>query len=170
MTSEEFAIRRVRWQLFATLTFKREKLSQRHRYGLLFAWLRRLADSKEVHFKRLLFAVRAEAGESFGRFHYHVLISGLPVHEVNPSTCQFFEHASKTPARWSIAALWGGPYEIELANCLWNSCDCSTRKAAASLVPLALGSAKCMARESAVVIENIPILPSSNCWQILRFS
>ena len=103
MTSEEFAIRRVRWQLFATLTFKREKMSQRHRYGLLFAWLRELADSKGLHFKGLLWSVRAEAGESFGRFHYHVLISGLPVHEVNPSTCQFFERLWKSALGVGIA-------------------------------------------------------------------
>jgi hypothetical protein len=103
MTSEEFAIRRVRWQLFATLTFRSEKKSQRHRYGLLFAWLRQLANSKEVHFKRLLWAVRAEAGENFGRFHYHVLVGGLPVHEVNPSTCQFFERLWKSVLGVGIA-------------------------------------------------------------------
>jgi len=76
---EKDVLGRIRWQLFATLTFRpglesRVAICKR----LLFAWLRSSA-SFTGGFKRLVWVVRAERGELGGRFHLHVLLAGLPI-------------------------------------------------------------------------------------------
>lgn len=103
MAAEEYALRRVRWQMFCTLTFKREKMPERHRYSSLFAFLREVADSERLHFRQLQWAARAEAGELNGRFHFHVLLAGMPENAVSPSTCSFFERVWSHQLKMGIA-------------------------------------------------------------------
>lgn len=66
-------------------------MPERYRYTSVFAFLRMTADCQKVHFRRLLWALRAEHGESTGRFHFHVLIGGLPQHSVHGKTCSYLE-------------------------------------------------------------------------------
>lgn len=73
-----YTLSQVPWQLFATLTFRSDRLSDRSRWSLVFAWLRKAALWQRVHFSKLLWIVRMERGEKGGRLHFHVLLGGLP--------------------------------------------------------------------------------------------
>lgn len=77
----------IYWQLFASLTFKQERLPERIRLRIFFAWLRELAGWYRVYFHRLVWCLRQERGEMTGRRHFHCLIAGLPRHAVATSTC-----------------------------------------------------------------------------------
>ena len=81
----------IDWQLFCTFTFKQNELSERVRLAMLFAVLRTLAHNSGLHFKKLLWVVRTERGEQFGRLHYHALIAGLPSHWKNWATANSLE-------------------------------------------------------------------------------
>jgi hypothetical protein len=89
MAAEEYALRRVQWQAFGSLSFRREKMPERHRYSLIFTFLRRVARYSRMHFRELKWAVRAELGEMTGRFHFHVLLAGMPENPLSPQTCSF---------------------------------------------------------------------------------
>lgn len=58
---------------------------------MLFAVLRMLAHNSGLHFKQLLWVVREERGEQFGRRHYHALIAGLPSHWKTQGHCNHVE-------------------------------------------------------------------------------
>jgi hypothetical protein len=75
-----FALSRIEWQLFCSLTFVRENMpaSLCRRYWFTFA--RAVAEIQGVHFRRLLWLLRSEFGEIGGRYHYHALIGGLSHH------------------------------------------------------------------------------------------
>jgi len=88
---ELFALSSIEWQLFCTLTFKQERLPERVRVAIFFALLRRTAHNSGLHFKKLLWVVRQERGETFGRLHYHALIAGLPSHFKGWVTCNSTE-------------------------------------------------------------------------------
>jgi hypothetical protein len=77
----------IRWQLFATLTFKRADIGDRVRYSTFMAWLREVSNVSRVSLNRLLWCCRKEAGESFGRLHFHCLIGGLPAEGVHIGKC-----------------------------------------------------------------------------------
>ena len=51
----------------------------------------------------LYWAARAEVGELSGRFHFHVLLAGMPENAVNPSTCSFFERVWSHQLKMGIA-------------------------------------------------------------------
>lgn len=74
----EFALSRVPWSLFVTLTFVRETMPLGLRRKYWFAFARRVAELAGVHFHDLLWLLRLEYGESTGRLHNHALIGGLP--------------------------------------------------------------------------------------------
>jgi len=65
----------VNWQFFGTLTYKKERMPERVRMTMLFSWLRKAAENFRVHFPKLVWVVRQERGETFGRLHHHVLIT-----------------------------------------------------------------------------------------------
>jgi len=65
----------IRWDYFATLTFSRE-LPRPRCFGAYFRFLR-LVPATVCPIDRLLWALRAERGERFGRFHFHALLGGL---------------------------------------------------------------------------------------------
>jgi hypothetical protein len=68
---------RVQWDLFATMTFAGRTVPHRSiAYGLAFRWLQELAKKCDRPYNRLLIALRGEAGEENGRFHFHCLIGG----------------------------------------------------------------------------------------------
>ncbi|WP_050028240.1 hypothetical protein [Verrucomicrobium sp. BvORR034] len=89
------------WQYFVTLTYRSEDGEKNHvsvpkvdgRRHMLFAFLREVAKGlkkngegkriDKVHFSKLLWAAREERGEFKGRYHFHILISGLPPGRMN---------------------------------------------------------------------------------------
>ncbi len=90
-----------RWQMFCTLTFRsRNEQGQSVkvpnadcRRKMLFAFLRECAKGEKrdrngkrissIPFRKLLWAAREERGERKGRYHFHILLSGLPPERVN---------------------------------------------------------------------------------------
>jgi len=90
MNPEVFTLSDIRWQLFASLTFKSEKLTDAVRTKMFFALLRKQAKAFGVHFKHIIWCLRAERGEATGRKHLHALIAGLPRHAATTATCFSF--------------------------------------------------------------------------------
>lgn len=90
MNPEIYALSLIEWQLFATLTFKSEKLAEAVRRKMFFALMRKQAEHFGVHFKQTIWCLRTEAGEATGRLHLHALIAGFPKHALKPATCFAF--------------------------------------------------------------------------------
>jgi hypothetical protein len=90
MNPEIYALSLIEWQLFATLTFKSEKLADAVRMKMFFALMREQADNFGVHFKQTIWCLRTEAGEATGRLHLHALIAGFPKHALTTATCFAF--------------------------------------------------------------------------------
>lgn len=84
---EIHVLNRIRWQFFGTLTFTSERISQRRRYHMWYAFLRRTAKQYRMPFSRLLWVLREEQGEKFGRVHFHFLLAGLERRNLNRSSC-----------------------------------------------------------------------------------
>jgi hypothetical protein len=82
-----FLLSQVSWQLFCTFTFRQSKVSGRVRMTMLFSVLRALAGWHGVHFRKLLWVARLEAGELGGRVHLHSLVGGLPADTIHRGTC-----------------------------------------------------------------------------------
>jgi hypothetical protein len=91
---EAWAVGQVPWQFFCTLTwanqgsFKRPP-SPRRQICAFFAFAREAAHVSGVHFKRLMWCLRAETGEITGRDHYHCLLSVVGSKWVRLTTCFF---------------------------------------------------------------------------------
>jgi hypothetical protein len=85
--AELFTLDNISWQLFCTLTSKREKMSDREWRVMIFAWLRKQAGGFGRHFPEMIWSLRAELGEATARKHYHALIAGLPPHSIHEQTC-----------------------------------------------------------------------------------
>ena len=90
MNPEIYALSLIEWQLFATLTFKSDKLADAVRIRMFFALMREQADNFGVHFKETIWCLRREDGELTGRGHLHALIAGLPPHAMTTATCFSF--------------------------------------------------------------------------------
>ena len=90
MNPEIFALSLIEWQLFATLTFKSEKLADAVRIKMFFALMRKQAKHFGVHFQETIWCLRTEAGEATGRLHLHALIAGFPKHALTTATCFSF--------------------------------------------------------------------------------
>jgi hypothetical protein len=84
---EVSSLERVHWQLFGTVTFKSAQLPERVRTSMYFALARNLAGCLGLHFKQLLWCLRMESGETFGRLHFHFLVGGVPDWACNETTC-----------------------------------------------------------------------------------
>ena len=76
----------VNWQYFCTLTFRGEKQCKRFGPQMFVALLRTQANGWNVHFKKVLWCLRRESGESTGRWHLHAVIAGLPP-SAGPRNC-----------------------------------------------------------------------------------
>ena len=68
----------VNWQYFCSLTFKGERQCKRYGAQMFVALVRTQAKVWKVHFKKVLWCLRRESGESTGRWHQHAVIAGLP--------------------------------------------------------------------------------------------
>ena len=90
MNPEIFTLSQIEWQLFATLTFKSVKLTDAVRIKMFFALMRTQAGNFGVHFKKTIWCLRSERGESTGREHLHALIAGFPKHALTTATCFSF--------------------------------------------------------------------------------
>ena len=90
MNPEIYALSLIEWQLFATLTFKSEKLSEAVRIKMFFALMRRQADNFGVHFSKTIWCLRTDRGEATARIHHHALIAGFPQHALTRATCFSF--------------------------------------------------------------------------------
>ena len=90
MNPEIYALSLIEWQLFATLTFKSEKVADLVRIKMFFALMREQADHFGVHFKETIWCLRREDGELTGRGHLHALIAGFPEHALTTATCFSF--------------------------------------------------------------------------------
>ena len=84
---EIHVLNKVHWQFFGTLTFKKERMAEKHRLGMWFALLRLTARNFDMRFQKLLWVLRQEKGEQFGRTHFHYLLAGLERRCANSSTC-----------------------------------------------------------------------------------
>jgi hypothetical protein len=67
---------RIQWDFFATPTFAGTVPKPQIAYGLAWRWLQELAKKCGRPYNRLLIALRGEAGEVNGRFHFHCLVGG----------------------------------------------------------------------------------------------
>lgn len=90
MNPEIYALSLIDWQLFASLTFTSERLTDAVRLKLFFALMRRQADHFGVHFSKTIWCLRTESGEATGRIHHHALIAGFPKHALTKATCFSF--------------------------------------------------------------------------------
>jgi hypothetical protein len=76
---EAFRLRMMVWQLFVTLTFRQGSSRVfRDRKISLFGWLRDIAHTDRIHFKRLIWVARYEFGKA-GEGHFHLCLAGLQV-------------------------------------------------------------------------------------------
>jgi len=66
----------LRWDVFATSTFKNPLPIERRRWRLAWGHLHALAESLGTPYGRLLIALRAEHGELGDRPHFHYLLGG----------------------------------------------------------------------------------------------
>jgi hypothetical protein len=89
---------RIRWDVFATLTFAGKVPRANMAYGLAFRWLQDLAKKCGVPYKRLLIALRGEVGEENGRFHFHCLIGGTSTRNYH-ALCHYAEWLWKVQCR-----------------------------------------------------------------------
>ena len=62
MNPEIYALSLIEWQLFASFTFKSEKLADAVRIKMFFALMREQADNFGVHFKETIWCLRREDG------------------------------------------------------------------------------------------------------------
>jgi hypothetical protein len=90
MNPEIYALSLIEWQLFASLTFKSEKLTDSVRIKMFFALMRKQAGNFRVYFKKTIWCLRTERGEATGRLHQHALIAGFPRHALTTATCFSF--------------------------------------------------------------------------------
>lgn len=60
MKPELLALSNIQWQLFCTLTFKRERMGEGLRRSMLFAWLRKLAGNFGIHFGKVIWCLRVD--------------------------------------------------------------------------------------------------------------
>lgn len=76
---EAFRLRMMAWQVFGTLTFRHGRNDAFHiRKIALFNWLRDVAHTDRIHFKRLIWIARYEFGNG-GEGHFHLCLAGLQV-------------------------------------------------------------------------------------------
>jgi hypothetical protein len=93
---EYIRLRKVPWQICATLGFESRAAAVSFGKKAFFAWMRTLAKSQRAYFPRVFFAYRLENGQSGDHWHYHALVGGLGV--LPPG---FFEFADASWTRFN---------------------------------------------------------------------
>lgn len=90
---ELFHLARIQWQVFCSLSFKKESTLTRHGASMFLALARKQAEWVGIHFTRLLWCLRLERGDTTGRLHYHAVFAGFP-------------HPVTTRHRLALMGLW----------------------------------------------------------------
>lgn len=93
---EAFALSRFYWQLFATLTFVAPPTTRASSLPLVFAWLRDVARTGGIHFRRLMWILRFERGAKGDRGHYHLCLAGLTPTLLGPRLCDSLQVSWRT--------------------------------------------------------------------------
>lgn len=99
---EMWALTKIEWQFFGTLTFREPSLREREQGKSDYRRLSKFAtygrklheaiDYSPKNFgKRNINCVRLEQGEIGGLWHFHFLMAGLGQHQVNCSTAEFLK-------------------------------------------------------------------------------
>jgi hypothetical protein len=88
-TSESYVVGLFDWQFFGTLTFKSERLPEAIRISLYFALLRQFCRRFRMKFPYLLWVLRQEEGDAWGRRHFHFLLAGVHESLVTQATCSW---------------------------------------------------------------------------------
>src|ERR1044072_1201044 len=105
----------IEWQYFCSFTFKSASLADRVRRSIFLAMIRKEASNCGVHFRKVLWCLRAEIGESAGRYHYHALITGLPRQYISLRGCRALESI------WS--SMGGGHADVRIFSPTLNGVD-----------------------------------------------
>jgi len=92
------SLARVRWDVFATMTFAGRVPRTNIAYGCAWRWLQEIAKICSVPYNRLLIALRGEEGEFKGRFHFHCLVGGTATRNCHTLAHQM-EHLWKSFTR-----------------------------------------------------------------------
>ena len=96
---EAYALRKIAWQFFVTLTFAGRVPGSKIRISLVFAWLRDVARcTGSLHFLDLLWVFRYEIGKG-GRGHFHLCIAGMPARAIGPDHRYAYESLWSTRTR-----------------------------------------------------------------------
>jgi hypothetical protein len=99
MTTEsatEFQLKNVRWQFFATFTWRNTSLgSVASRESNLWNFFRKISEDSQISLMKVPIVVRWEKGELGLRPHAHALLTGLP-----PSACNIGQ-AFTWAAEWN---------------------------------------------------------------------
>lgn len=93
---EAYALRRVPWQLFVTLTFVRPPKTRSGSLTRVFAWLRDISNMVGTYFPGSWWVLRFELGRKGGHGHYHLLIAGIPQALLSVRLCRSLESAWRT--------------------------------------------------------------------------
>jgi len=88
-TPDVYVLSRIDWQLWCTLTFKRE-VSNSVQASMFLAWTRKLSRYGGVKPENLLWVCRRELGEVGSRRHFHALVAGLPDWVPTQNVCWHF--------------------------------------------------------------------------------
>lgn len=89
--AELYPLSLIEWQFFATLTFRREKVSGRKARQMFDRVIGLQGRNFGVHYRRMIWCLRTEFGEMTGRKHLHALIGGLPNHAKTTATSFAFK-------------------------------------------------------------------------------
>lgn len=114
-----YQLTKIRWQLFGTFTFASERLPERVRLRMWFAFCRKTSRTFRVYFPTLPWCLRQESGELTSRRHFHALIGGLPSKAVTLQTSFACMHA------WE--SVGGGMARVRLFDQRLNGVDYVTK-------------------------------------------
>ncbi len=156
MNPEQYALRNTAWQFFATLTFKRDQISEPRRVKLFFAFARKVAGWFRVHFPRLKWALRLEHGEKNGRLHFHVLIAGLPESAAQSVTCHAMEKLWEHSMRVGIAKVRVWEHGRDAVSYILKDDPGYSLRSANQYESAKFGSSRCMVKlsESLLKVRN----------------
>jgi hypothetical protein len=88
-SANHWLLKQVDWQIFGTLTFKQARLPEQVRRRMFVAVLRKMAESLNMYFPRLVWALCPEGDGQLKHRHFHFLIAGLPKQATPKPTCSF---------------------------------------------------------------------------------
>lgn len=158
-----FALARLHWDVFGTLTFCGRVPRPHVAYGHAWRHIRYACRLSGSRYSRLLVALRGERGELGGRFHFHYLLGGLKATNVT-TLCHRLERAwtRQTGAR-SVSvrpydhALAGVPYILK---CLGgaNAYELSKFGSAETEVTLSASCVRVVRSQAAMGMETRPTL------------